>query len=59
MKTINCQCDTCDVKGICAYYQGAVKPVLQVVRDPDIPQDELFTKKLVEAVKDFYCDQYE
>ncbi len=59
MEEIKCQCDDCDIKGVCAYYQSAVKPVLEIVRDPDIPQEDLFTIKLVEAVTDFYCDQYE
>ena len=59
MDEIKCLCDSCDIKSICEYYQHAVKPVLEIVRDSTIPQEEPFTIRLVKAVSDFYCDQYE
>lgn len=61
MKTpeITCKCESCDICGVCEYYQYVIKPVVEIVRSPDVPQKDPFTIKLVEAVESIYCDQYE
>lgn len=63
MSKLNCRCQDCNIKSVCAFYEAAIEPVIKVVEGEEYDLSDVssaaYISALTSVLNDFYCDQLE